>query len=64
MKTETALKLLYELRAVLDRLAENEGTIQEALSDDIDRAVRLTDDCIRQLAEESPDPPETDAEES
>lgn len=64
MNTETALKLLYELRAVLERLTETGDTFQEALSNDINRAVRLTDDCITQLTEESPDPPETDSDES
>jgi hypothetical protein len=64
VNTETALKLLYELRAVLNRLTESGDTLQEALSNDINRAIRLTDDCITQLTEESPDPPETDAEET
>jgi hypothetical protein len=63
VNTETALKLLFELRAVLERLSESELTLHEALSNDISRAVRLTDACITQLTEESPDAPETDAEE-
>jgi len=63
VNTETALKLLYELRAVLDRLSENEGTLKEALSDDIDHAGRLTDECISELTGESDEAQETDAEE-
>jgi len=64
VNTETALKLLFELQAILNRLAQSEISLQEALSDDIDHAVRLTDACIGQLSGESPDPAETDAEET
>ena len=60
VNTQTALKLLFELRAVLDRLGENDSTIQEALAHDIDRAMRLTDSCIAQLTEDSPDADDAD----
>lgn len=52
MSTQIALKLLFELRAVLDRLGENDSTIREALAHDIDRAIRLTNSCIGQLTQE------------
>jgi hypothetical protein len=55
---------LFELQAILNRLAQSEISLQEALSDDIDHAVRLTDACIGQLSGESPDPAETDPEET
>ncbi len=54
MSTQTALKLLFELRAVLDRLGENDSTLREAIAHDIDRAVRLTNSCIAQLTQDSP----------
>ena len=54
VSTQIALKLLFELRAVLDRLGENDSTLREALAHDIDRAVRLTNSCIGQLTEDSP----------
>jgi hypothetical protein len=63
VSTQNALKLLFELRAVLDRLGENNETLHEALVHDLDRAVRLTDSCIAQLTEESPEAPDTDEEE-
>jgi 5'-3' exonuclease len=52
VSTQTALKLLFELRAVLDRLGENDSTMREALAQDIERAVRLTNSCIGQLTQE------------
>lgn len=55
MSTQTALKLLFELRAVLDRLGENDSTLLEAIAHDIDRAVRLTDSCIAQLTQDAPE---------
>lgn len=64
VNTEAAVKLLFELHAILDRLAQSEISLQEALSDDIDRAIRLTDACIGQLTGEAPDPNQTDAEEA
>lgn len=63
VSTQNALKLLYELRAVLDRLGENDSTLREALAQDIDRAVRLTNSCITQLAQYSPDPVDIEEEE-
>ena len=63
MSTQNALKLLYELRAVLDRLGENDSTLREALAQDIDRAVRFTNSCITQLAQYSPDPVDIEEEE-
>jgi hypothetical protein len=62
VSTQTALKLLYELRAVLDRLGESEVTLHETLVHDIDRAVRLTDHCITQLTEETPESDDVDDE--
>lgn len=64
MNNEAALKLLFELRAVLDRLSQSEITLEEALSDDIDHAISLADDCISQLTGESSDPPETESGET
>jgi hypothetical protein len=61
VSTQNALKLLFELRAVLDRLGESDIALHEALAHDVDRAVRLTDGCIAQLTEEAPETP--DAEE-
>jgi hypothetical protein len=60
VSTQIALKLLFELRVVLDRLGESDITLHETIVRDIDRAVRLTDSCIAQLAEDSPDSPESD----
>jgi len=60
VSTQSALKLLYELRAVLDRLGESEISLHETLVHDIDRAVRLADHCIAQLTEESPESAEGD----
>ena len=54
VSTQTALKLLFELRAVLDRLGESESTLAETMAQDIERAVRLSNACIAQLTEESP----------
>ena len=54
MSTQTALKLLFELRAVLDRLGENDSTLREAIAHDVDRAVGLTNSCIAQLTQDSP----------
>ncbi len=52
VSTQNTLKLLFELRAVLDRLGENDSTIEEAIVHDVERAMRLTDACIAQLAQE------------
>ncbi|MGA3169446.1 MAG: hypothetical protein ABSE62_00380 [Chthoniobacteraceae bacterium] len=52
MSTQNALKLLFELRAVLDRLGEEDQTLKEALAHDIDRAMRLTDACVAELTED------------
>ena len=60
VSTQNALKLLFELRAVLDRIGESDDTLHESLVHDVDRAVRLADACIAQLAEESPEPGEGD----
>ena len=46
---QTLLKLLFELRAVLDRIGENDDSIEEAIVHDVDRAKQLADDCISQL---------------
>jgi len=60
VSTQTALKLLFELRVVLDRLGESDITLHETIVRDIDRAVRLTEACIAQLTEDSPDSPDPD----
>jgi hypothetical protein len=60
VSTQTALKLLFELRAVLERLGESDITLHETLAHDIDRAVRLTNTCIAQLTQEVPGAPEAD----
>jgi len=52
VSTPNALKLLYELRAVLDRLGEEDQTLREALAHDIDRAMRLTDACVAELTQD------------
>lgn len=49
---QIALKLLFELRAVLDRLGEGDDTLRETIAHDIERAVRLTNSCISQLTQE------------
>lgn len=50
MSTETLLKLLFELRAVLDRIGESDSSLHEAVAQDIDRASNLTDACIAELS--------------
>jgi len=61
VSTQTALKLLFELRAVLDRIGESDITLHETMAQDVERAVRLTNACINHLTEESPE--ESEAEE-
>ncbi len=63
VSTQIALKLLFELRAVLDRLGENDSTLREALAHDIDRAVRLTNSCITELTQGSPGPADSEEDE-
>ncbi len=63
VSNQNALKLLFELRAVLDRLGEDDVTLREAIAHDIDRAVRLTNACIAELTQDSPGPAETEEEE-
>jgi len=53
VSTQIALKLLFELRAVLDRVGESDITLHETIAHDVERALRLTNDCIAQLAEDS-----------
>jgi len=62
VNTETVLKLMFELRAVLDRIGRTDFSLYEALSHDVDRAVRLTDSCIAQLTESAPEGDEEDDE--
>jgi hypothetical protein len=50
VNTENALKLLFELRAVLNRITD------DPLGNELERATRLTDACISQLTSESNDP--------
>ncbi len=54
MSTQTVLKLLFELRAVLDRVGESDVTLHETVAHDVERAVRLANACITQLTEDSP----------
>lgn len=61
VSTQTALNLLFELRAVLDRIGESDLSLHEVIVHDVDRAVRLTNSCIAQLSDDSPEAP--DAEE-
>jgi hypothetical protein len=61
VSTQNALKLLFELRAVLDRVGESDVTLHETVAHDVERAVRLANACIAQLTEDSPGG--TDAEE-
>jgi len=63
VSNQVALKLLFELRAVLDRISEDDNTLHEALAHDVDRAMRLADSCIAQLTQEPSNRPETDDEE-
>lgn len=68
MNSQNALKLLFELRAVLDRLDENDTSLEEALAHDVQRALRLTDACIAELTKDELRPvgdtgPEEDEEE-
>lgn len=51
MALQNALKNLYELRAVLDRLAQTDSTLSEALSLDVEEAIRLTDDAVAELSQ-------------
>ena len=62
MNTENALKLLFELRAVINRLGEY-SSFDENMIGDLDRASRLTNACISQITEESDDPVSEDEEE-
>lgn len=54
VSTQIALKLLFELRAVLDRLGESDITLHETLAHDVDRAIGLTNSCISQLTQDAP----------
>jgi len=63
VNTQAALKMLFELRAVLDRLGEGTSTLREAVAHDVERAIRLTNNCIAELTEENPEEdPEADQE--
>jgi hypothetical protein len=53
VSTETLLKLLFELRAVLDRIGESDTSLYEAVSQDIDCASNLTDACIAEVSGEA-----------
>ena len=63
VSTQNALKLLFELRVVLDRLGENDSSLHEAVVHDVDEAVRLTDGCIAELTQEATDHQDDDEEE-
>ena len=64
VSNQTVLKLLFELRAVLDRIGETDDSIEEALVHDVDRAKQLADDCIAQITRsESPSHPEAEDDE-
>jgi hypothetical protein len=69
VSTQAALKSLFELRAVLDRMGENDSTLREAIGHDIERAIRLTNAAVAQLtqgergAADPADGPDTDDEE-
>ena len=63
VSTQNALKLLYELRAVLDRLGENDSTLREALAGH--RSGRAPHQFLYyfHLAQYSPDPVDIEEEE-
>jgi len=52
MPIRNALKNLLELRIVLDRLAQTDTTLYEAISHDVEEAIRLTDNAIGELSKE------------
>ena len=55
VNTENALKLLFELRAVLNRVGDDPN-FHQRLMGDLDRASKLTDACISQLTQDSDEP--------
>ena len=63
VSNQTALKLLFELRVVLDRLGESDLSLHEAIVHDIDRAVRLANSCIAQLTQDDSGAPDNEEEE-
>jgi hypothetical protein len=64
VSNQTVLKLLFELRAVLDRIGETDSSIEEAMVHDVDRAKQLADACITQITRgESLSPAEAEDEE-
>jgi hypothetical protein len=63
VSNQVVLKLLSELRAVLDRLSADDNTLHEAISHDVDRAVRLTDSCIAHLNQDPSSQPEREEDE-
>jgi hypothetical protein len=62
VNTENALKLLFELRAVLNRISNDDLSFKETLVGDVDRAARLADACISQLTQDSDEPVSEDEE--
>jgi hypothetical protein len=62
MSSQVALKQLFELRVVLERLGEGGISLQETLAHDLERALKLTDSCIAHLTDEDPGTPDPDAE--
>ncbi len=63
MSTQNALKLLFELRAVLDRVCVSDTTLHETVAHDVERALRLANSCIAQLTEDSPGSADAEEEE-
>ncbi len=53
VSTQNALKLLFELRAVLDRVGEYDVTIRESMAHDVDEAIRLANACITELTQDT-----------
>ena len=53
VSTQNALKLLFELRAVLDRIGEYDVSLRESMAHDVDEAVRLNNACISELTQDS-----------
>jgi len=51
------LKKLFDLKTVLDRLAQTDTTLYEAISLDVEEANKLTDECIAEFSAESEDEP-------
>ncbi|GEM_PF-5404659 len=50
MGAQEALVRLSELKVILDRIAETDTTLYEALAHDVDEALAKVDECIEELS--------------